>query len=71
MVISFKNPAPMGEDRSGVAEVARYIARQEEHHRNRSFSEELKLLVERYGLKWHEDETVETVPSTTVATAPR
>ncbi len=40
---------------SGVAEVAGYIAAQEEHHRKRSFAEELKLLVERYGLKWHED----------------
>ena len=40
---------------SGVAEVAQYIATQEEHHRKRSFSEELKLLVERYELKWHED----------------
>jgi putative transposase len=46
---------------SGVSEVARYIAEQEEHHRKRTFSEELKLLVERYGLKWHEDKTVETV----------
>ena len=40
---------------SGVAEVAKYIAEQEEHHRNKSFSEELKLLVERYGLEWHDD----------------
>ena len=46
---------------SGVGEVARYVARQEEHHRKRNFSEELKLLVERHGLKWHDDETVETV----------
>ncbi len=46
---------------SGVSEVARYIAEQEEHHRKRSFSEELRLLIERYGLKWHEDKTVETV----------
>ena len=38
-----------------VEEVARYIATQEEHHRQRSFSEELRLLVERYGLKWHAD----------------
>ena len=45
---------------SGVGQVARYIAQQEEHHRKRSFSEELRMLVERYGLKWHaEDETVE------------
>ena len=40
---------------SGVEEVARYIARQEEHHRKKSFSDELKLLVERYGLKWRDD----------------
>jgi putative transposase len=40
---------------SGVAEVAGYIADQEEHHRKRSFAEELKLFVERYELKWHED----------------
>lgn len=43
---------------SGVGEVARYIARQEEHHRHRGFAEELRLLVERYGLKWREEETV-------------
>jgi REP element-mobilizing transposase RayT len=46
---------------SGVAEVAKYIANQEEHHRKKSFAEELKLLVERHGLKWHEDQTVKTV----------
>ena len=46
---------------SSVAQVAKYIATQEEHHRQRSFAEELKLLVERHGLKWHDDETVETV----------
>jgi len=48
---------------SGVAEVARYIAGQEEHHRRRSFSEELRLFVERYGLKWRDEKTVETVIS--------
>ena len=37
---------------SGVSEVANYIATQEEHHRKRSFVEELKLMVERYGLQW-------------------
>jgi putative transposase len=46
---------------SGVADVCRYIAGQEEHHRKRSFSEEIALLVERYGLKWQDDKTVETV----------
>ena len=43
-----------------VGEVAKYIAEQEEHHQKRSFSEELQMFVERYGLKWHqENETVE------------
>jgi len=40
---------------SGVAEVANYIANREEHRRKRSFTEELKLFVERYGLKWRKD----------------
>ena len=40
---------------SGLAEVARYIADQEEHHRKKSFAEELKLLVQRYGLEWRDD----------------
>ena len=40
---------------SGVAEVARYIADQEEHHKKTSFVEELKLFVKRYGLEWHDD----------------
>ncbi|HZL13388.1 MAG TPA: transposase [Verrucomicrobiae bacterium] len=39
---------------SAIAEVARYIANQEEHHRKRNFAEELKLFVERYGLEWRE-----------------
>ena len=34
---------------SGVGAVAKYIAEQEEHHRKRSYSEELRLLVERMG----------------------
>jgi REP-associated tyrosine transposase len=41
---------------SAVDEVCSYIANQEEHHRRKSFGEELKQLVERYGLKWHEEE---------------
>jgi putative transposase len=48
---------------SGVAKVAKYIANQEEHHRKRSFGEELKILVERHGLQWRDDKTVETVPA--------
>ena len=40
---------------SNVAEVAAYIAGQEEHHRRRSFDEELQLFVQRHGLQWHDD----------------
>jgi REP element-mobilizing transposase RayT len=58
---------------SGVGEVARYIAQQEEHHRRRSFEEEVRRLVERYGLEWHkEDETVGNgFSQPSVADAPR
>jgi hypothetical protein len=51
--------------------VANYIAGQEEHHRKRSYADELKLLVERYGLKWSEDKTVETVSVAPPAAPPR
>ncbi len=54
-----------------VGEVARYIAGQEEHHRKRSFSEELKLFVERYGLKWHTEETAEAVFASPPPFSPR
>ncbi len=40
---------------SGAGEVAKYIANQEEHHRKKSFAEELRLFVERYELKWHDN----------------
>src|SRR5437660_1743941 len=40
---------------SNVDEVAKYIASQEEHHRKKSFAEELRLFVKRYGLKWHDE----------------
>ncbi len=56
---------------SGVGEVAKYISGQEEHHRGRDFAAELRLLVERCGLKWHEDETVKTVSSPPDAPSPR
>jgi len=56
---------------SGVGAVAKYIAEQEEHHRKRSYSEELRLLVERYGLQWREDKTVETVSTASAAPTPR
>jgi len=42
---------------SAVEEVAAYIANQQEHHRRRTFAEELKAFAEKYGLKWHEDES--------------
>ena len=41
---------------SAVAEVAKYIANQEAHHKKKSFVDELKQLVERYGLEWHKEE---------------
>jgi putative transposase len=41
---------------SDVDRVANYIARQEEHHRKRTFSEEYQLFVKRYGLEWRDDE---------------
>jgi REP element-mobilizing transposase RayT len=40
---------------SAVADVSTYIAGQEEHHRKRTFADELKQFVERYGLEWRED----------------
>jgi len=56
---------------SGVGAVAKDIAEQEEHHRKRSYSEELRLLVERYGLQWRDDKTVETVSTASAAPTPR
>ena len=56
---------------SRVGEVAAYIAGQEEHHRQRSFAEELKSFVERYGLKWNEAQTAEAVSPTPPASTPR
>ena len=41
---------------SAVADVAKYIANQEAHHKKKSFVEELKQLVERYGLEWRNEE---------------
>jgi putative transposase len=38
---------------SGVEDVSAYIADQEVHHRKRTFDEELKILVQKYGLNWH------------------
>lgn len=46
---------------SSLAQVARYIATQEEHHRKRTFLEEYQHLIKRYGLEWRAEETVKTV----------
>jgi len=40
---------------SDVDRVAAYIAQQEKHHQRRTFREEFKLFVKRYGLEWHDD----------------
>jgi len=40
---------------SNVDQVARYIAQQEEHHRVRSFAEELKEFIDRHGLRWEDE----------------
>ena len=40
---------------SDVSAVAKYIAGQEEHHRKRTFGDEVRLLIERHQLKWHEE----------------
>jgi len=39
---------------SGVDEVRRYIENQEEHHRERSFREELVIMLQRSGVKYDE-----------------
>lgn len=40
---------------SDVERVARYIASQEEHHRKKTFTEEYKVFVQRYGLEWRQE----------------
>ena len=42
---------------SNVARVAAYIAGQEEHHRVRTFADELREFVERHGLRWQEEKS--------------
>ena len=37
--------------------VARYIADQEEHHRVRTFTEELREFIDRHGLHWRDEES--------------
>jgi putative transposase len=41
---------------SDVSRVANYIARQEDHHRKKSFTEEYELFVKRYDLEWRDEE---------------
>jgi putative transposase len=41
---------------SDVARVANYIARQEEHHKKRTYAQEYELFVKRYGLEWRDEE---------------
>lgn len=41
---------------SDVDRVAGYIARQDEHHRKRTFAQEYEIFIERYGLEWHDEE---------------
>ena len=40
---------------SHADQVAAYIANQEEHHRKKTFTQELEVLVKKYGLEWFED----------------
>ncbi len=41
---------------SNVDQVAHYIANQEEHHRVRTFGEELREFIDRHGLRWMDEE---------------
>jgi len=40
---------------SNVDQVAGYIANQEEHHRVRTFEEELREFIDRHGLRWRDE----------------
>lgn len=42
---------------SNLDQVARYIANQEEHHRVRTFAEELREFIERHWLHWKDEES--------------
>jgi putative transposase len=41
---------------SNLDAVVRYVRNQEEHHRKKSFAEELEAFVRAYGLEWHDEE---------------
>jgi len=40
---------------SDAERVAKYIAGQEEHHRQKTFADEYERFVQRYGLEWRDD----------------
>ena len=42
---------------SNVTQVAAYIAGQEEHHRVRTFADELREFIERHGLQWKDEKS--------------
>ena len=42
---------------SNVAQVAAYTAGQEEHHRVRTFADELQEFIERHGLRWQDEKS--------------
>jgi hypothetical protein len=42
---------------SNVTQVAAYIAGQEEHHRVRTFADELQEFIERHGLRWQDEKS--------------
>jgi putative transposase len=42
---------------SNVNRVAAYIAGQEEHHRQRTFADELREFIERHGLRWQNEQS--------------
>ena len=42
---------------SNLNQVAAHIARQEEHHRVRTFGEELREFIDRHGLHWDDEES--------------
>jgi len=41
---------------SDVDRVGKYISGQEAHHRKKTFDEEYRIFVERYGLEWRDEE---------------
>jgi REP element-mobilizing transposase RayT len=42
---------------SNVRQVTAYITGQEQHHRVRTFADELKEFIERHGLRWKDEES--------------